>query len=397
MSQRLFTCAPDPLALIPCLSSPLPPAVVMHVRHAVYLLVYILTGAANSLLVKRSQILLPDGTRHYAYEPVAVTSCVTLSKLALTTLYVLFVQHPTTPLTTTLTALSTRRASFPLFFIPAGLYFLFDTLAFFNLQLVQPATFRLLINLKVLFSGLLLYLIIGQRLTVQQWVALLILVVACGVEQIDSFDTTTGLYAILMISLQALCSSTAGVYFQFLLQGKRGDGLGLWEKNLFLYTWAVVFNVLYLALFAPHVLRHPLEATATFDWNVLPIILTSAIGGFCTSLILRDLDVIMKEYANFAEMCVVVLGGWLVLGAPIHATLILAVGMVTVSLYLYNVPTVKVVDKEALSDGEKSETEDTALGEEEVEKAALISTHPSHEHTNGTKEHSATAVTSGSV
>ena len=285
----------------------------MHPRHLLYLLIYIFTGAANSLLVKRSQLTLPDGTHRYAYEPVAVTFCVTLSKLLLTSLYVLFFQHPSTPPLATLSALRPKLPLMRLFLIPAALYFVFDTLAFFNLKLVQPATFRLLINLKVLFSGVLLYVIIGQRLSSRQWLALVILVLACGVEQMDSFDVHTGAFAIAMICLQALMSSTAGVYFQYLLQTKRGgaDALGLWEKNLFLYTWAVAFNVLYLGLFAPHVLMHPLEATASFDLNVLPIVLTSAVGGFCTSLILRDLDVIVKEYANFAEMCVVVMGGGL--------------------------------------------------------------------------------------
>ena len=359
----------------------------MNARSFLYLLIYIFTGAANSLLVKRSQVQLPDGSRRYAYEPVAVTFCVTLAKLLLTLTYVLFLQHPTTPLPTTVAHLGSKASSFRLFLIPAGLYFAFDTLAFFNLRLVQPATFRLLINLKVLFSGLLLYVIIGQRLSRRQWVALVVLVLACGVEQLDSFDTSTGARAVLMISAQALCSSTAGVYFQYLLQSKRGDGLGLWEKNLFLYTWALLFNLLYLGLFAPHVLAHPAQATSTFDWNVLPIVLTSALGGFCTSLILRDLDVIVKEYANFAEMCVVVVGGWLVLGATVHLTLLVAVAMVTVSLYLYNVQgagaavdTLKVVGggggkggvdttKDALSDPEREEDA------EQVEEQPLIINH----------------------
>jgi drug/metabolite transporter (DMT)-like permease len=145
-------------------------------RSLFYLLVYIGTGAANSLLVKRSQVVSADGSHHYAYQPVAVTFCVTATKLTLTCLYVLFFQHPTVSPATTASALLQRSAAFRLFVIPAALYFAFDILAFLNLQLVQPATFRLLINLKVLFSGLLLYLIIGQRLTARQWAALVIVV-----------------------------------------------------------------------------------------------------------------------------------------------------------------------------------------------------------------------------
>ena len=312
----------------------------MQLRHLGYLLVYIGAGAANSLLVKRSQTTALDGTRVYAYQPVAVTFCVTLSKLLLTAVYVFFVQTPNKSPAAIAHFLSTKLSALWYFLVPAALYFGFDTLAFFNLQLVQPATFRLLINIKVLFSGVLLYAIVGTQLSARQWLALFVLLAACVVEQLDSFDLHTGLRAILLICMQALCSSSAGVYFQYLLQSKRAgisSELGLWEKNLLMYVWSLAFNVLYLAVFAPDTLAHPVEATATFDVNVLPIILTSAVGGFCTSLILRDMSVIAKEYANFAEMCVVVVGGWLVLSAPIHANLVVAVLMVTYSLYLYNV------------------------------------------------------------
>ena len=350
----------------------------MQLRHLGYLLIYILTGAANSLLVKRSQHVAPDGTRTYAYQPVAVTFCVTASKLLLTALYVFFFQTPNKSAASIAVSLSTKLSALWYFLVPAFLYFAFDTLAFFNLQLVQPATFRLLINIKVLFSGVLLFVIMGTRLSVRQWIALFVLLAACVVEQLDSFDLNTGVKAILLICLQALCSSSAGVYFQYLLQSSRAGiskELGLWEKNLLMYTWSVLFNVLYLAVFFPATLSHPLEATATFDVNVVPIILTSAIGGFCTSLILRDMSVIAKEYANFAEMCVVVVGGWLVLGAPIHVNLVVAVALVTYSLYLYNVQPDKAVEPAnavngAVADGSVSvAVHDGKPTEEELEEA----------------------------
>lgn len=206
--------------------------------------------------------------------------------------------------------------SFPLhlrqFAVPAILYAIFNMLAFYNLRLVSPPTYRLLINLKVLFSGLLLQGLVGTRLSRRQWIGLVILVAACGVEQWDSFDYNTGLMAILLICFQAFCSSFAGVYFQLLLQLRphsstptaASQELGLWEKNFFMYTWSILFNIAYLMLMNTEVLLNPGQALSTFDANVIPIVLLSGIGGVSTSLILRDMDVIVKEYANFAEMYV---------------------------------------------------------------------------------------------
>lgn len=195
------------------------------------------------------------------------------------------------------------------FAIPAALYCVFNALAFYNLNLVSPPTYRLLINLKVLFSGLMLQFLIGTKLSRRQWLGLVLLVLACGVEQWDSFDYNTGLTAVILICLQALCSSFAGVYFQLLLQIRPSTPstssqpeLGLWEKNFYMYCWTIFFNTLYLAVFNQPVLLNPGAALSTFDANVIPIILMSGIGGVSTSLILRDMDVIVKEYANFAEM-----------------------------------------------------------------------------------------------
>ena len=237
------------------------------------------------------------------------------------------------------------------FAVPAALYSVFNVLMFYNLRLVSPPTYRLLINLKVLFSGLLLQGLIGTKLSKRQWAGLCILVLACGVEQMDSFDMETGMAAIISICIQAFCSSFAGVYFQLLLQFRPaapagtqtpaaapGSELGLWEKNLFMYCWTIAFNIVYLAIMNPTVLADPAKAASTMDAQVIPIILMSGVGGVSTSLILRDMDVIVKEYANFAEMMVVVLGSWMLLGTQLRWTLFLAVCMVTVSLYLYNIP-----------------------------------------------------------
>ena len=78
------------------------------------------------------------------------------------------------------------------FAVPAFSYCVFNALAFYNLRLVTPPTYRLLINLKVLFSGLMLQTLIKTKLTKRQWGGLCLLVVACGVEQWDSFDLNTG-------------------------------------------------------------------------------------------------------------------------------------------------------------------------------------------------------------
>jgi len=314
----------------------------MQPLHIVYLLVYIATGSAQSLVIRKSS---QDNNGKQPYEPVAVTFAVELSKLMLSLSIIFFVQNREQSFRSKLQSLTSRWDTAKHFAVPAASYCIFNALAFYNLRLVTPPTYRLLINLKVLFSGLMLQLLIKTRLSKRQWLGLCLLVTACGVEQWDSFDVHTGFLAIVSICFQAFCSSFAGVYFQLLLQIRpqatavaATSELGLWEKNFFMYCWTLFFNLFYLAFFAPHVLANPAAAVATFDAQVLPIIFLMGVGGVSTSLILRDMDVIVKEYANFAEMMCVVVCSYFFLGSAVHSSLFVAVSMVSVSLYLYNVP-----------------------------------------------------------
>lgn len=87
------------------------------------------------------------------------------------------------------------------------------------------------------------------------------------------------------LTIQALCSSGAGVYNQWLI--KRSDDasrtrdeankLGLWEKNIFMYFWGLVFNLLSCLYFKPGLLSHFMR---TFDNPaVIPIICCAALMG----------------------------------------------------------------------------------------------------------------------
>lgn len=58
-----------------------------------------------------------------------------------------------------------------------------------------------------------------------------------------------------------------------------------------------------ILLFEPQLLMSPSHFFAGFDRpQTLIVVLLGAIGGFTTSLLLQNLDVVAKEYANFIEV-----------------------------------------------------------------------------------------------
>ncbi len=69
--------------------------------------------------------------------------------------------------------------------------------------------------------------------------------------------------------------------------------------------------------------------------------------GFATAFLLAEASVLVKEYANFFDMLLTVFLNWMLFSAPVKSTLLTAIVMVSVSLYLYNVP---AVDPSAAAD-----------------------------------------------
>ncbi len=66
--------------------------------------------------------------------------------------------------------LASKWAVAKFFAIPSAIYTLYNALAFVNLRLFEPATYRVLINVKIITSGLLFQYVFGKVLGVKQCV-----------------------------------------------------------------------------------------------------------------------------------------------------------------------------------------------------------------------------------
>jgi hypothetical protein len=142
-------------------------------------------------------------------------------------------------------------ASLP-FAVPSVLYTAYNLLQFVNLALVPAPAFRTAINMKIITTALFSTCAFADlRLSPRQWLALPLLGAGCAIAQLDEKLAPISLGAFGLICLQGSLSSLAGVYSQWLLRagtssGGLGTPAGFWEKNVFLYAWGSVANVLYL-------------------------------------------------------------------------------------------------------------------------------------------------------
>eukprot|EP00474_Spongospora_subterranea_P010839 CRZ11297.1 hypothetical protein [Spongospora subterranea] len=309
-------------------------------RRIAYVIAYITLWSAQALLIKASVGKGDPGSLtegKYSYEILAVTLSIETFKLIVALGVYLFTSQEASGSLVERKGLIIADFRNGLFLIvPAAIYVLYNGLAFVNLRLMDPATYRVLVNSRIIFSGVLLQYFFKRLLSVRQWLALLLLLFACVVEQSDTFALDSSPVAIIMMAIQGICSSFGSVYFQWLLQKKDHSvgEMGMWLKNIFLYFWSIVFNLVAVICFRPDLIASG-TLFRNFDLNVVPIIIAAGLGGVCTSLLLRHLDVLIKEYANFAEMVVIAVAQHILFGVPLRATLLLAIVMVSVSLYMY--------------------------------------------------------------
>jgi len=229
---------------------------------------------------------------------------------------------------------------FAKFGIPACMYGVYNALAFYAIQMIGPGPYRLLINLKVITSGIVLYFLGMKRLSSTQWCALFLLVLACFIERYDSVNVSDlGLLSLGIIFVQCMCSSMAGVANQKLLATERTDSedkrnRDTWQRNVMMYVWTCFLNTAWLLLWHPSVFTFKtLKQTLTL--RILPIVLSSTFTGFATSLLLSFYDVILKEYANFVELVLTVIGAYMIFGTQLKWTLLLAVLIAGFSLIQY--------------------------------------------------------------
>uniref|UniRef100_A0A182P4A3 CMP-sialic acid transporter n=1 Tax=Anopheles epiroticus TaxID=199890 RepID=A0A182P4A3_9DIPT len=270
-----------------------------------------------------------------------------------------------------------------LYFVPAFLYCLYNNLAFVNLSTFDPTTYYLLLQLRVVITGILFQIIFKKYLSRKQWFSLLLLTVGCMVKQwnFSLFSTTSSQdlgppqggngaggdvtaqtngagalkdaatdgtfrgknisgfdlsYSALLILVQTVCSCLAGVYNEYLLK-KKGSDINIYVQNVFMYLDSIVCNMLILLLQGELVgafTSANLREIARFE--VIIIMLNNAAIGIITSFFLKYMNSILKTFASALELMFTAVLCYLLFSIPVYLNTILAIFVVSYAIYLYS-------------------------------------------------------------
>ncbi|OWK55221.1 putative UDP-sugar transporter protein SLC35A4 [Lonchura striata] len=260
------------------------------------------------------------------FSSTSVVVLVELTKLALSLLLLLAEPRAAAP--------SWRHAA-P-FALSALLYAANNNLVVHMQLFMDPSTFQVLSNLKIVSTALLYSLLLRRRLGARRWLALLLLLAAglaysCGGLRGPRDPAGTRLHltpvGLLLLSIYCLISGLSAVYTEAIL---KSQALPLSLQNIFLYFFGVLLNLLgylwsgteggFLEGFSP--------------W-VLLIVLSQALNGLIMSVVMKHSTNITRLFVISCSILVNALLSVALFNLQLTLLFFMAVACIGLAVHLY--------------------------------------------------------------
>lgn len=187
--------------------------------------------------------------------------------------------------------------------VPALLYVIQNQLLFTSLANLDPATYQITYQLKILTTAVFSIVLLNKSISKTQWFSLLVL--TCGVilvqwkdstpRDTDSLSESNRATGLLCILFACLTSGFAGVFFEMMLKNTGGQSVWIRNTQLALCSCVVAFTNLLLTeqtFIATNGLFHDFQPV------VYAIILSQAYGGLLIGMVVKYADNILKVFAT---------------------------------------------------------------------------------------------------
>lgn len=248
------------------------------------------------------------------------------------------------------------------FTVPAILYAINNNLGLFIQLEMDPATYQVLGNFKILSTAILFRLIIKRPLSLVQWFSLFILLFAGithsygsliakvaasgttngtqGSDMTDNKSNSTVLHisatGILMISIYCTISGLSGVYTEYVM--KRRAQMNIHLQNSMLYIFGVLLNGLAFVFDFFH------RSDQSASWNLLKgfshwtwlLIITQSGSGIFMGFVMKFSNNITRLFIISSAMLVTTFAAMMVFSLQLNSYFAASFILVFTSLYLYH-------------------------------------------------------------
>mmetsp|Transcript_52444 Transcript_52444/g.166801 ORF Transcript_52444/g.166801 Transcript_52444/m.166801 type:complete len:327 (+) Transcript_52444:194-1174(+) len=194
------------------------------------------------------------------------------------------------------------------YLIPSIIYLVHNNVQFMTLKYVDPSTYQILGNLKIVTTGVMFRVFLKRRLSKLQWIALMLLMVGATTSQVSGCGGGTfsaPIEGYMLGLLSAFLSALAAVYTEYIM--KRNDDSLYWQ-NMQLYGFGVLFNALRLTFddinngFNKG--AWPFTMFDGYDAITVLVVCNLAFTGLLVSWVMKYADSIVKVYSTSMAMLV---------------------------------------------------------------------------------------------
>lgn len=238
------------------------------------------------------------------------------------------------------------QSSLPLllkYMVPAGLYCIYNNLVFYNLALFDPGTYNVLMQLRIVMTGVLHQAIFGRKLNKNQWGAMLLITAGCMMKESGKFtgegSKQESFAPWVLLFMQMCCSVGAGLYNEVLLKDEVAPEVTTNLQNAYMYFHSVLLNIILLIFNGTFwEAASPSNMATVFSPTLLAIIVIMASVGTVTGFFLKHLDSVRKTVAGALEIVFVVFFSFCIFGTPLDLPCVLAALMVGGGVVLFSRP-----------------------------------------------------------
>ncbi|KAI3430168.1 uncharacterized protein J3R85_008188 [Psidium guajava] len=232
--------------------------------------------------------------------------------------------------------------------VPALLYAINNYLKFIMQLYFNPATVKMLSNLKVLVIAFLLKIIMKRRFSIIQWEALALLLIGISINQLRSLPdgpalglpvgTVAYIYTFIFVTVPSLAS----VYNEYALKSQFDTSIYL--QNLFLYGYGAIFNL--LGIIGTAIVKGPssFDILEGHSKATMFLIFNNAAQGILSSFFFKYADTILKKYSSTVATIFTGIASAALFGHTLTANFVLGISVVFISMHQFFSPISKVKD-----------------------------------------------------
>ena len=217
------------------------------------------------------------------------------------------------------------------FFLPACLYAVSNNVTFAALELMSPAMFNLLMNMKIPITALMAWAFIGYKINTRLGISFIALFAGSAVATLKiengSLDLEGSLYGLLLMLVYATCSAGGAVYTEYVTK-MRFPMESMYLQNIKFCICSAAANVILMMIRGeiPYVRMEALH---------LASVLALGFNGLMTAAVLKYAGSILKTYSVSVAMFLSAFFTWLLFDKVLSWNFYFGAGICAVSVNLY--------------------------------------------------------------